>query len=153
MNDNRLCQIWGFFLFIAIWLLILAIIFGNSTSKNYRELDLYFVIIGTVLFVVCMMLSFSKPIKRTCCLSESDNFATFNSRWSQVLHPVLNHEPSAVLHIVNGNTSIQTVMPIANASYIQESDSSEASNSNSTETSIVAVQIEDYVLPYQLNQV
>jgi hypothetical protein len=151
INDNRLCQIWGFFLFTAILLLILSIIFGNSTSKNFRELDLYFVIIGSLLFVVCMVMTLSNPIKRICCLL--DNLEIMNPRRSQLLHPVLYHEPSAILHIVNGNTSIQTVLPIVNATYIQESDSSEGSNSNSTETSIVAVQIEDYDLPYQLNQV
>jgi len=155
ISDIRLCYLWGFFLFSAVWLLGLCLVFANSTSEQFRTMDFYFGITGGGLFVLCIMASFSGPIKRTCCSNQNEND---NVRQRQLLQPVLYHEPSAMLNI--SNVSVEKVIPntssvstpVAVARYVQQSvDSSE--ESILSETDAVAVPIEGSEIPHQLNQV
>ena len=149
INDNTLCQIWGFFLFSASWLLFLCIIFVNSTSEPYRKLVFYFGIVGGGLFVLCIIASFSGPIKRVCCFDRNDN-----RRQPTLLRNALSYEANAILHIVSGSEKItRSVVPIVEASYIQDSELSQESTSVLTETPTLAIRLEEATLPYQLNQV
>jgi len=142
-------------LFNAVCLLGLCVVFANSTSEPFREMDFYFGVIGGGLFVLSIFASFTGPIRRTCCSNQNEND---NVRQRPLLQPVLYHEPSAMLNITN--VSVEKVIPSTNpistpvavARYIQQSDES-SEESILSETDAVAVPLEGSEVPHQFNQV
>lgn len=94
-------KVWGLTLFSGIWLLFLSAIFSNS--PQYHDVMVICGISGAIIFIVCISL--------LVCGKKERNL----SKNREILHPILFHEPTAILAISGRNEQITN----AHAKYIQ----------------------------------
>lgn len=107
--ENIIVKVWWLTLFIGISLLSLCAVFSNiSPNTANHDLMIYCGMYGGVIFIVCISLLWCKPLKILICGKKERNL-------SQILQPILFHEPTAILAISGRNEDITN----AHLKYIQ----------------------------------
>ena len=126
--NKKIFYLWLFLLVTAFALIIVCIAFANSKSEHLKEMKNYFAIAGCVLFVFCIISSFSDLVKNNWYFLRNNVVA----RKIILLYPILNEEPSLILYtenvIIERNQTITKVVtepiaePIEDAIYFNEDD-------------------------------